>query len=55
MKRTGNQFRVSMQLRKLSGRFVKASHSVIPDLIRDLAFDLIQRTGLILHPLPLLF
>jgi len=25
-----------MQLRKLSGRFVKASHSVIPDLIREL-------------------
>jgi len=39
VKRTGNQFRVSMQLRKLSRqRLAEVPHLVIPDLIRDLVF-----------------
>jgi hypothetical protein len=40
VKRTGNQFRVSMQLWKLSRhRFVGIPRFVIPDLFRDLGFD----------------
>ncbi|PIJ63056.1 hypothetical protein V513_02885 [Mesotoga sp. H07.pep.5.3] len=43
MKRTGNQFRVSMQLRKLSRHdFLKLPLLVIPNLFRDLGVDLIQ-------------
>ncbi|PIJ61611.1 hypothetical protein V513_08255 [Mesotoga sp. H07.pep.5.3] len=43
MKRNGNQFRVSMQMRKLSAqRFVEVPHIVIPNLVRDPVFDPIE-------------
>jgi len=46
VKRTGNRFRVSMQLRKLSRqRFVEAPHSVIPNLFRDLVLILSAGDG----------
>ncbi len=40
VKRTGNRFRVSMQLRKLSGqRVCEVPQIVIPNLFRDLGFE----------------